>query len=224
MVTVATTSNWLLIGNFSNNSILDLNQTDTTCIYNFGVSNFIPVVDDFSTIYKVFVGLLYTFLFAIGITGNAFILIILVRDWRHKMENTANICLLNIIAVDFFYYVFCHPLILWNMIREGTWRTDDISCQVNGGLNCMAYLIGSYSLALASLERTLNLEYPGRSKILNNIKAKIFILFLWLFAFACAVLPLIGFNKYVVYRNPLFCGPSLDYSSWQVLVMTSKTI
>ena len=88
MATMATTSDWLSIGNLSNSS-----QTNETCIYNFGVSNYLPVVDDFSIGYKVFVGLLYSSLAAIGITGNVFILIILARDWRRKMENTANVCM-----------------------------------------------------------------------------------------------------------------------------------
>ena len=222
MATTAATSGWLSIGNLSNSSLLDSNQTNESCVYNFGVSNYLPVVNDFSVGYKVFVGLLYTTLAVFGITGNVFILVILGRDWRHKMENTANVCLLNVIAIDLFYYFFCHPLILWNLFREGTWSTKDITCQLNGGLNCMAYLIGGYSLSLTSLERTLNLKYPAKPRVLTKYRAKIFIGFLWTFSFACAILPIFGVNEYVVYRNPLFCGPSLNYTTWQVIIMTSK--
>jgi hypothetical protein len=70
----------------------------------------------------------------------------------------------------------------------------------------MAYLIGGYSLSLISFG------------------VKIFIGFLWALSFTCAALPILGVNEYVVYRNPLFCGPNLDYSTWQVIAMTSKKI
>ena len=215
---LATTAPYAIGNPDLSNDTSSLQDSNKTCIFN--VSNPEPIVDDFSVGYKVFMGLLYGALGIFGIIGNVFILIILGKDWRQKRANTANLCLVNVTIIDLFYLICCHPLIMWNILREGTWRTQDIMCQLNGALNCMVYLIAIYSLSLISLERTLNITYPARPKKLTNSTAKLFIGCIWLFAFICAVLPLCGINKYVVYSNPLVCGPRLDFGTWQVLIMT----
>ncbi|XP_062517256.1 alpha-1A adrenergic receptor-like [Corticium candelabrum] len=207
--------NWL-----TNSSGANMTDFNKSCVFNVSESE--PIVDDFSIGFKVVVGLLYTLLGFFGIVGNISILVVLCKNGREKLDNTTNLCLLNVAVIDLFYFFVCHPFIMWNLLGEGTWRTDNVTCQINGCLNCMVYLIGCYSLSLIALERQLNITYPARPRMLTHRRVKVFIACIWLFSIFCAVVPLFGFNKYVVYRNPLVCGPGLDYSTWQVLIMTGE--
>jgi hypothetical protein len=80
MATTAT-SGWLPIGNLSSSGLPHLNGTNESCIYNFGVSNYMPVVDDFSIGFKIFVGLVFSTLAVFGVTGNILILVIFWKDF-----------------------------------------------------------------------------------------------------------------------------------------------
>ncbi|XP_065837886.1 melatonin receptor type 1C-like [Oscarella lobularis] len=205
-------------------SALDPNDTfflneNESCAYN--VTMMEPVVDDFSLVYKIIIGIAWSALGIIGLTGNVSILVVLFKDKGFKLANTSNVLLANLAIVDLFYFTTSHPLTMWNALREGTWRAGDVSCQVSATVNTLVYLVAAYSLALISLEKQLNLAYPAREKSFTTKTALISLAFLWTFAFVCAILPFFGLNSYAAYRNPIVCGPNLDFSTWQVIVMTA---
>ncbi|XP_062517257.1 galanin receptor 2a-like [Corticium candelabrum] len=144
----------------------------TSCVFN--VSRIDPIVDDFSIAYKAVIRLLYTLIAILGVVGNVSIIFVLYKNGRRRHEYPSNVCLLKVAVIDLLYFLVCHPIIMWNLLREGTWRTGDVICRINGGLNCMVYLTACYSLPLISLERQLNITYPIKLRSLSVGRVKIF--------------------------------------------------
>ncbi|GCB61142.1 cysteinyl leukotriene receptor 1 [Scyliorhinus torazame] len=133
-------------------------------------------IDDFrNQVYST----VYTLVFVVGLSGNAFALFVLVKTF--KQRTAFNVYMLNL-AVSDMLCVCTLPLRVVYYAYKGRWIFGDFLCRISSYALYVNLYCSIYFMTAMSFNRFLAIVFPVKNmKIVNVKKAKIVCAVIWIF-------------------------------------------
>ncbi|XP_041051826.1 cysteinyl leukotriene receptor 1 [Carcharodon carcharias] len=143
---------------------------------NFSSNYSCPLIDDFrNQVYST----VYSFVFVVGFSGNAFALFVLVKTF--KQRTAFNVYMLNL-AVSDMLCVCTLPLRVVYYASKGRWIFGDFLCRISSYSLYVNLYCSIYFMTAMSFNRFLAIVFPVKNmKIVNVKKAKIVCAMIWIF-------------------------------------------
>ena len=153
-----------------------------------------------SSVTTIVTGCIILIFFLVGFFWNLFIIVtILVK--HHLLKESGIVFLFNVAITDFFVCVTILPFALVTAFsREFVFGNSDTvrctMCGVSGFFLSFLMLVTLHLLCALSVDRFIVFSYPLRYKrIMNNKKALVICIFVYVLCFVLALMPQVGFGE-----------------------------
>ncbi|GAB6024238.1 hypothetical protein CHUAL_008933 [Chamberlinius hualienensis] len=162
----------------------------------------------------------YFAVFSLGIIGNGFVVIVVLRSPR--MRTVTNFFIVNLAVADILVLVFCLPATLLANILV-PWVLGWFMCKAVAYVQGLSVAASIYSLVALSFDRFLAICYPLRCQI-TRTRAKVVIVISWIVALIIPVPWAMYFELEPIselYPEPLFCRehwPSVESEKLYFLI------
>ncbi|PVD23760.1 hypothetical protein C0Q70_17033 [Pomacea canaliculata] len=136
------------------------------------------------------VSLVYGFTLIFGLTGNALVIIVVLRNER--LRSITNIFLTSLASADLVLVVFCVP-IKCVAFFSFTWAFGEFLCKAVHYIQAVSMVCSVMTLTVMSVERNVAILFPLRAKYLcTRGHAQIVIAVIWVLSLAMATPVLVG--------------------------------
>lgn len=134
---------------------------------------------------------LYSVAFILGITGNVFVIAVVIQ-YKH-MRTLTNVFLVNLTIGDLLVVIICIPITLGNYIYDD-YIFGTVLCKLAPFLQGTAVAVSGLSLLFIAINRYFAIHRPLKAKIIFS-KSRIYIMLslIWVLSF-CAFVPLLVVN------------------------------
>lgn len=134
---------------------------------------------------------LYSVAFILGITGNVFVIAVVIQ-YKH-MRTLTNVFLVNLTIGDLLVVLICIPITLGNYIYDD-YIFGTVLCKLAPFLQGTAVAVSGLSLLFIAINRYFAIHRPLKAKIIFS-KSRIYIMLslIWVLSF-CAFVPLLVVN------------------------------
>ena len=125
----------------------------------------------------------YCLLFAVSLTGNALIGVIVYKT--RSLRNPVNYFIANMAISDLLFPIFLIPQVLVQL-NTNTWLIDgplgQALCKLSGYLVDVSSAVSIQSLVIIAVDRFRAVVYPLRSPLISSKRCRFFILATWIIA------------------------------------------
>ena len=125
----------------------------------------------------------YCLLFAVSLTGNALIGIIVYKT--RSLRNPVNYFIANMAISDLLFPIFLIPQVLVQL-NTNTWLIDgplgQALCKLSGYLVDVSSAVSIQSLVIIAVDRFRAVVYPLRSPLISSKRGRFFIIATWIIA------------------------------------------
>ncbi|KAK3750230.1 hypothetical protein QZH41_015582 [Actinostola sp. cb2023] len=125
--------------------------------------------------------------------GNILVIVAVAKN--KSMQTVTNFLIVNLSITDLLVAVFNCPLMFLAILAEG-WIVGAVMCKVSGFLNVVFCCASIFTLTAISVDRYYCITRPSKT-IITKRKAVYMIVVIWLIVMSFAMLPILGWNKYV---------------------------
>lgn len=149
-----------------------------------------------------------------SVIGNTLILLAIYRNY--KLRSITSVFIASLAVADLGVAVIGMPFTMTSSITY-SWVFGDVFCKINGLTNSIFCIASMLNLAAVSIDRYIAIIKPlNYPLIMTGGKACLMVVYVWLQALLCALLPLIGWSKYTYIRNESICtsdwGADISYT------------
>ena len=162
----------------------------------------------FVVIQSVFVALLMI----VAAVANGFVCRCILA--HRSLRTITNSFIFNLAATDFLLSVLCMPFALVSAIL-GIWVFGKVMCVLTGLLLSVLCIASILTLVLVAIDRYLAICRPLKyCTIITRQKSVIMLVYIWLQAALCAILPLLGWGQgYTFVKEECICRPEFGKPS-----------
>ncbi|XP_011164468.1 rhodopsin isoform X2 [Solenopsis invicta] len=190
------------IMNFNNQTIVDKITPDMLHLIDPYWYQFAPM----DPIWHKILGLVMIVLGIMGWTGNGIVVYVFLMT--PSLRTPSNLLVMNLAFSDLIMMVIMSPQMIINCYYE-TWILGPLMCDIHSMVASLCGCTSIWTMTAIALDR-YNVIVKGISgKPFTIKKAILEILIIWLFASVWTVLPMVGWNRYVLEGNMATCG--IDY-------------
>ena len=130
-----------------------------------------------------------------GAVGNCLTLFVFYR--YDPLRDVTGLFLANLAVADLLQSVIGMPLIATSAFYE-EWVFGEILCTISGATNSLFCITSVLTLTAVSVDRYLAIVHPLEYPTWLSMKrSKMVVVCLWLMAFFAALLPVLGWSRYV---------------------------
>jgi hypothetical protein len=158
---------------------------------------------------------LYSIAFILGITGNIFVIAVVVQ-YKH-MRTLTNVFLVNLTVGDLLVVLICIPITLGEYVY-GEYIFGTVICKLAPFLQGSAVAVSALSLLFIGINRYIAIHRPLKAKLIFS-KSKIYLMLIsvWVLSFGAFVPLLIVNNVEVMEITELSYRRRSCYEGWQYL-------
>ncbi|XP_033341645.2 rhodopsin [Megalopta genalis] len=175
-------------------------------------------------IWHKILGLVMILLGIIGWSGNAVVVYIFLLT--PSLRTPSNILVVNLAFSDFIMMGFmCPPMVICCFYE--TWILGNLMCDIYAMVGSLCGCASIWTMTAIALDR-YNVIVKGMSGTPLTIKKAVLqIFFIWTFGLLWAILPMVGWNRYVPEGNLTACGTdylTLEWSSKSYILVYSMFV
>ncbi|CAK6954386.1 C-C chemokine receptor type 5 [Scomber scombrus] len=169
---------------------------------------------------KVFLPVLYTSVFIIGVIGNGLVVCVLVR--HRNQTNLTDICLFNLALSDLLF-VLTLPFYA-NYAAVGSWTFRDFLCHFIGGSHNVGFLSSIFFMVVMTLDRYMTIIHWRKIANYRTVKMGLALsMVIWILSF-CISLPNYVFTMVKNESNHLSCAYNPENKAWNVFNVFATNI
>ncbi|XP_036931862.1 C-C chemokine receptor type 1-like isoform X2 [Acanthopagrus latus] len=202
-------------------------DTTTTLVYDYAdyyslnIINFSPCdshgVNAFG---KVFLPVLYSLVFILGVIGNGLVVCVLVKHRNHT--NLTDICLLNL-AVSDLLFILTLPFYA-HYVVVSTWTFGDFMCRFSAVSHNTGFFSGIFFMVVMTLDRYTVIMHSLTVARYRTLRAGIAItIIVWMLSFSVS-LPALTFTKVTNESSLLACSYTPDSYAWELYELLAPNI
>ena len=131
----------------------------------------------------------------IGVIGNVLTLVVIIC--YHPLRDMTGMFLANLAVADLLQSTFGMPLIAVSAFRH-QWVFGETLCTISGLTNSLFCIASVLTLTAISVDRWLAIVFPMKYRAWLTVeRARIVLVYIWLHALSMAVLPVLGWSRFV---------------------------
>ncbi|KAG5311998.1 OPSD protein, partial [Acromyrmex insinuator] len=156
-------------------------------------------------------GLVMIVLGFMGWCGNGVVVYIFLMT--PSLRTPSNLLVVNLAFSDFIMMIIMTPHMVINCYYE-TWMLGPLMCDMHAMVGSLCGCASIWTMTAIALDRYNVIVKGMAGKPLTIKKALLEILIIWLFASIWAILPMVGWNRYVPEGNMTACGTDYLTKDW----------
>ncbi|KAG5328013.1 OPSD protein, partial [Acromyrmex charruanus] len=156
-------------------------------------------------------GLVMIVLGFMGWCGNGVVVYVFLMT--PSLRTSSNLLVVNLAFSDFIMMIIMTPHMVINCYYE-TWVLGPLMCDMHAMVGCLCGCASIWTMTAIALDKYNVIVKGMAGKPLTIKKALLEILIIWLFASIWAILPMVGWNRYVPEGNMTACGTDYLTKDW----------
>ncbi|XP_014087806.1 opsin Rh6 [Bactrocera oleae] len=157
------------------------------------------------------IGFIITVLGVMSLSGN-FIVMYIFTSTR-SLRTPSNIFVVNLAFSDFMMMFTMFPPVVLNGFY-GTWIMGPFLCELYGLAGSLFGCVSIWSMTLIAYDRYCVIVRGLSRKPLTTTVAVVRLIFVWCICGTWAILPMVGWNRYVPEGNMTACGTDYFAKDW----------
>lgn len=157
------------------------------------------------------IGFIITILGVMSLSGN-FIVMYIFTSTR-SLRTPSNIFVVNLAFSDFMMMFTMFPPVVLNGFY-GTWIMGPFLCELYGLTGSLFGCVSIWSMTLIAYDRYCVIVKGLSRKPLTTTVAVVRLVFVWCICGTWAILPMVGWNRYVPEGNMTACGTDYFAKDW----------
>ncbi|XP_018314937.1 long wavelength sensitive opsin 2 isoform X2 [Mycetomoellerius zeteki] len=195
------------IMSFYNKTVVDKVPPDMIHLIDLHWYQFPPI----DPIWHKILGLVMIVLGFMGWCGNGVVVYVFLMT--PSLRTPSNLLVVNLAFSDFIMMIIMTPHMVINCYYE-TWILGSLMCDIHAMVGSLCGCASIWTMTAIALDRYNVIVKGMAGKPLTIKKALLEILIIWFFGSIWAILPMVGWNRYVPEGNMTACGTDYLAKDW----------